>query len=61
MWMIALPPGPVDSVNLFEVLFYAEKNGIFLADHKGGQVSPLGADHKQMWKLWPVKNTLKRT
>ena len=48
MWMIALPPGPVDSVNLFEVLFYAEKSGIFLADHKGGQVSPLGADHKQM-------------
>ena len=48
MWMIALPSGSVISVNLFEVPFYAEKNGIFLADYKGGQVSPLGADHKQM-------------
>ena len=29
MWMIALPPGPVDSVNLFEVSFYAEKTVFF--------------------------------
>ena len=40
--------------NLFLVpnIFYGQ------ADRKGGGVSPLGANHKQMWKFWPTKKAL---